>query len=276
MQLLIPYFYKGYIYQIINIQNRKSYIGKTTNEDPIKYINEHFENAYKKEIDEETGEEKYDNKQFYNAIRKYGRQNFKWIILGEVFRNSKEDLRLNLNEAEITCIYHFRTFGSDGKHQNTIYGYNLTKGGDGGDTFTGNPNKEEIRKKWQNRIQSESSNNKRSENAKINSNYGMKNKHHSEETKQILSKINSKTFSEKFGPEKAKIISQQFSIARKNKNNPNAKKYIVITPEGEKIFLWGAFTNFCKENHLKQSKMYDVSLGKLDNYKGYKCKKVYD
>lgn len=131
MQLLIPYFYKGVIYQIINIQNRKSYIGKTSRKKYMKYIKKHFENAYKKEIDEETGEEKYNNKLFYKAIRKYGKQNFKIIILGEIYSDNLDDFNKQLNEAEIDCIYHFRTFGSDGENFDKIYGYNLTKGGEG-------------------------------------------------------------------------------------------------------------------------------------------------
>jgi hypothetical protein len=36
-----------------------------------------------------------------------------------------------LNEAEIACIYYFRTFGADGEHEDNIYGYNRTIGGDG-------------------------------------------------------------------------------------------------------------------------------------------------
>ena len=108
----------GTIYQIINIQNNKSYIGQTTQE-VNSYINSHFTNALRN---------KKANKLFYNAIRKYGKENFKIKILG--FCNSKQEL----NEAEIESIYFFRTYGSDGKNQDSIYGYNLTKGGDGGKT----------------------------------------------------------------------------------------------------------------------------------------------
>jgi hypothetical protein len=126
-QLLISYFYRGIIYQIINIQNRKSYIGKTSDENSIEYIENHFKNAFKKD----DLKENRNGRHFYNAIRKYGRQNFKIIILGEIYGDSIEKFKQNLNEAEIACIYHFRTFGSDGEHADSIYGYNMTKGGDG-------------------------------------------------------------------------------------------------------------------------------------------------
>lgn len=121
--LLIPYFYKGVIYQIVNIQNRKSYIGQTTNKYPIKYIESHFKTALFTTY-------KY-KKYFYQAIRKYKRENFKIIILGEVFGNTIKELNKNLNDAEKICIFHFRTFGSDREHYDNIYGYNMTKGGDG-------------------------------------------------------------------------------------------------------------------------------------------------
>lgn len=134
-QSLIPHFYKGVIYQIINIQNRKSYIGQTIQE-IFNYIEKHFKNAIENKDIFRAKEGKY----LYNAIRKYGKQNFKVIILGEVFGNTLKELEDNLNEAEIDCIYHFRTFGSDGEHFDRIYGYNMTPGGKGVLGFFGNRN----------------------------------------------------------------------------------------------------------------------------------------
>ncbi|MDD5651559.1 MAG: GIY-YIG nuclease family protein [Candidatus Nanoarchaeia archaeon] len=126
--LLLPYFYKGVIYQIINIQNRKSYIGYTSNKNPEKYIKKHFRNALNN-IDKNT-------RDFYLAIREFGIQNFKWRILGEIYENNKEKLFESLNAAEISCIYHFRTFGADGIHKDEIYGYNMTPGGEGNFNWT--------------------------------------------------------------------------------------------------------------------------------------------
>jgi len=99
----------GCIYQIINIQNNKCYIGQT-----IKCIDWYVELHFKRA---ERGDYK-GKKYFYDAIRKYGRNNFKYYILG--YCDSKKEL----NDAEIICIEFFQS-------NNSIYGYNMTKGGDG-------------------------------------------------------------------------------------------------------------------------------------------------
>lgn len=71
------------------------------------------------------------------AIKKYGKHNFIKEIL-EVCDNP-----IKLEEREIFWI----------KELNSIEnGYNLTEGGTGGDTFSNNPNKEEIRNKLKKRI----------------------------------------------------------------------------------------------------------------------------
>ena len=131
--------FKGVIYQAINIQNKKSYIGKTI-QDFEEYKQDHLDGALK----EKDLNNNFFGKYFYNAIRKYGPNNFKWIILGEIFSDSKQELKKLLNEAEVESIWLFRTFGSDGIKRDSVYGYNLTKGGDGGDTLSNHPNKEEI------------------------------------------------------------------------------------------------------------------------------------
>jgi len=115
--------YSGIIYKITNIQNNKCYIGYTTVKNYLKYIDKHFEDAL-------LGKKK--TKYFYNAIRKYGKQNFKIQILGKTVCNIKEELKKQIKKAEIESIWLFRSFGSDGETFDNIYGYNITKGGDGG------------------------------------------------------------------------------------------------------------------------------------------------
>jgi group I intron endonuclease len=112
--------FKGIIYQAINIQNNKSYIGKTVR-DFEEYKLHHIDSALNKKT----------KKRFYDAIRKYKPENFKWIVLGEIECYNLEDLNQQLNEAEIESIWIFRTFGSDGENYDNTYGYNMTKGGDG-------------------------------------------------------------------------------------------------------------------------------------------------
>lgn len=74
-----------------------------------------------------------DNRPFYNAIRKYGKECFESQIL---FRTTNLE---EVKKKEIEFIKQFDTLVPNG--------YNLTVGGEGGDTFANNPNKEVIRRK---------------------------------------------------------------------------------------------------------------------------------
>lgn len=96
----------GLIYKVLNIQNNKIYIGQTVQN--FKYYKVYILNQTKKPI----------NRKFFNAIRKYGWDNFKWEILG--YCESREEL----DESEIECIEFFQS-------RNDLYGYNMTKGGKG-------------------------------------------------------------------------------------------------------------------------------------------------
>ena len=102
------------IYKATNTINGKYYIGKTTTT-LEKRIRAHKSAANKKKW------------VFYSAINKYGFDNFKWEVLAEC-----TDID-TLNKLEIKLI------------EENIGGYNVAKGGSGGDTFTNNPNKEIIR-----------------------------------------------------------------------------------------------------------------------------------
>jgi hypothetical protein len=110
----------GCIYKITNLQNEKCYIGKTVQEYE-KYIESHFKKAVNKKDLKEDKKGKY----LYNAIREEGRENFKWEILRFCY-SEKE-----LNDMEICFVSLFKSFGSDGITFDTVYGYNMTVGGDG-------------------------------------------------------------------------------------------------------------------------------------------------
>jgi len=120
----------GCIYLIENIQNNKKYVGYTTAE-YIKYVQDHFINAINNRDLKKDKKGKY----LYNAIRKYGVHNFKWRILGYCYSQTE------LCESEKEAIYFYRSFGSDGITRDSIYGYNCTPGGDGGNTGTSQRNK---------------------------------------------------------------------------------------------------------------------------------------
>ena len=111
----------GYIYKITNKINNKVYIGQTK-----KTIEERFQEHLKKA-------KIHTNRYLYDAMNKYGYNNF-FVSKIEECDNSK------LDEREIYWIAFY-------KSNNKKYGYNMTIGGGGGDTWTNNPHKEKISKK---------------------------------------------------------------------------------------------------------------------------------
>lgn len=96
----------GYIYCITNLVNQKKYVGKT-----IYSITERF-----KEHCSDSKRERCEKRPLYDAMNKYGIENFKVECLEEV-----DDCILS--DREIYWINELQTYGSKG--------YNATKGGDG-------------------------------------------------------------------------------------------------------------------------------------------------
>ena len=101
----------GYIYCITNLVNQKKYVGKTTNS-----ITERF-----KEHCSDSKRERCEKRPLYDAMNKYGVENF---IVEELEVVEDENL---LSEREIFWIKELQTYGSKG--------YNATKGGDGSILF---------------------------------------------------------------------------------------------------------------------------------------------
>lgn len=97
----------GYIYCITNLINTKRYIGKTVNTVEGRF-QEHCRDSRKR---------KYEKRPLYDAMNKYGIENFKTEELEYVEDNSK------LSDREIYWIQELHTYGSNG--------YNASKGGDG-------------------------------------------------------------------------------------------------------------------------------------------------
>ena len=96
----------GYIYKFTNRINDKVYIGQTSNLQTR--LNSHKSKALNTK-----------NK-FYNAVRKYGWENFELSILSTITANTKEELSALLDKLEIEYIKQYNSYKS---------GYNSTLGG---------------------------------------------------------------------------------------------------------------------------------------------------
>lgn len=104
--------YSGVIYKCLCITTNKVYIGQTYRnlEDRIKqHIRESFNN----------NSSSY-NYHFHRAIRKYGKENFKWEVIETIQASSLENLQELLNSLEIKYISRYDSYHN---------GYNSTLGG---------------------------------------------------------------------------------------------------------------------------------------------------
>lgn len=112
----------GYIYKITNRINGKVYIGQTN----LPSIQDRFDSHVKKA-------NCHVNRYLYDAMNHYGVDNFS---IEEIEHCEKDEL----DEREIFWIAHYQ---SNDKN----FGYNMTSGGGGGDTWTSNPHKKDTSEK---------------------------------------------------------------------------------------------------------------------------------
>lgn len=242
----------SYIYQFINIKNNKTYIGKTKS-NIEKYIEEHFK-------------AKDQNKVLYRAIKKYGKENFTWQILWKGTCNKK-----HLNNLEIFFIAYYNTNIRSGG-----YGYNLTPGGEGGSTYTKETMSKEKRnarglkikntrilnggyksgedchlskaksskKEIEKRIQKTHETAKKRGTDKIRIENGLKTKKENDIFKKTGKKL-------------SKIRKERGVNWTKNGLNPNARKFLLISPEKNEYIVRGNLENFCKENSLSFWKIFE-------------------
>lgn len=130
----------GYIYKFTNRINDKVYIGQTYNLQTR--LNSHKSKALNTK-----------NK-FYNAVRKYGWENFELSILSTITANTKEELSSLLDKLEIEYIKQYNSYKS---------GYNSTLGGH---SKRGYKLSEEFSEKCKNRTYSDDTRKKMSISAK--------------------------------------------------------------------------------------------------------------
>ena len=175
-----------------------------------------------------------DNMYFHKAIRKYGKENFVWEIIAEC--NSIEEL----NKTEIEMIE---------KHDTFKNGYNLSLGGD---SNAGYKHTKEFKKKRSELMRGEK-----------NPMYG---KSLTKEEKEKRAKVQR-------GRKHSKETKKKMSQGKIGSKNPRAKKYIITTPEGKEVFVYG-IVDFCrnyKKKRLHHAGLIRVAQGKQEYHKGYKC-----
>ena len=174
--------YYGVVYKITCLVNNKIYIGKTTKTIEIRW-KYHCYNKKK-------------NYYLYNAIRKYGKENFKIEILCYCYN----EIELNFKEVELIAKYDCR---------NREVGYNILPGGEG---FGGGANHP-----WFGKTHSDETKQKLSE-----LNKGEKNPKFG----KIVSPETRKKMSESHrGKPKSEEIRRKFSIAKSGKNHPMYGKH---------------------------------------------------
>lgn len=194
---------KWCVYMHVNKINNKKYIGITSKKP---------EQRWKNGLGYQSSQPV-----FYNAIKKYGWDNFEHIVIEDNLTEKEAKL------TEIKLIAKYKT--NCRKYKNPPYGYNMTDGGDG---TLGKKHSEEAKKK----ISAAATGRKASKETKIklskmrqgenNSFYG---KHHSEETKRILSDKNKEYFS---NPENHGMYGKKHTKESKRKNAESQLKKAVV------------------------------------------------
>jgi len=236
----------------------KSYIGKTS-KSVQKRLNEHIKLS-----------EKGSTYKFHKAIRKYGIENIESSILEDNICSEK------VNEREKYWIAYYDTYKN---------GYNMTEGGDGGDTISNHPNREKICKKiseansgerngFYGKKHSEENKQKWSEQMKGNS--LAKGYKHTEEAKNKIAEKNTLRFLDK--KERVKVslgvkkyaknnpeeLKKRYENRKLNGNDSNHTKILIIEKlNGEKIELYGqkSLKEYCKYHNMSFRKM-KRSIGK--------------
>lgn len=217
----------GIIYKATNKINGKYYIGKT-----IQTL-EQRKNKHKSKAKNDL------NIYFYNAINKYGFDNFDWEVI---------DTALTLEELSNKEIYHIErtsAFICDD------LGYNMTSGGDGvGYSLIGHPREKEIRKKM-------------SENNSGLNNPMWGKTHTSEELRKM-----SDSHKGNKNPNWGNIGKLSATFGRKHtpKEHEKMNKYVYIIINKENIYVTNNLKIFSVDNNLNHNSLKNI----ITNNKKYK------
>lgn len=206
------------IYKITNRLNGKIYVGQSIDDNP-EYLGS--------------------GKLIKRSVEKYGVSNFKREVLEYC---EKREL---LNEREIYWIAKLNA-------RDLSIGYNIASGGEGGDTFTNNPNKEHFLDYC------------RSRTGNKNGMYGRKH------TKESIDKMRANRKGKRIGIptwNKGKKCPQ-LGRPMNGRKNSNAKTFKLISPEGHEHLVVGSLANFCEEHELPFTTVwFYINKGKIEEPK---------
>lgn len=218
----------GVIYKITNRVNGKCYIGQA--QDPSTRFKNHRANPFCKNEKNRTNIPK-----LYNAMRKYGLENFEFKILVKV-----ENFELDRLEKAIILRY-----------DSVKNGYNITFGGN---TPLGIKRSEETKKKISDAKKGKPFNKSP---ASIASNMRRIGTHQTQETKDKIS---------------AKLSNRLLRQETKDKLSDSKIKYTYhLKDPSEIIHITNNITHFSKEFGLIRSSMNKVCNGKQHHHKGWTC-----
>jgi len=296
--------YYGIVYKATNKINGKSYIGQTT-----QFLCRRIADHVSKSLNDK------DAYYFHKAIKKHGKDSFVWTIIGEsVSREDLNNLEIEMIKKYDTFNNGYNlTLGGEGasgyklteevkdKISKTLSGKNHPWYGKHHSEETkikiskankGRKFSKEHRKNLSDANSGEKHHNygkhlsRETRSRMSKAQQGIKNamygKHHSEFTKNKMSKMRRGSNHPLYGLKHSEETRNKMSKSRLGRylgsENPNAKKYLVITPEGEEIVVHG-LTEFCRnyeKEKLSYKNLYACVHGRQTYHKGYRCRYLED
>ncbi len=226
------------IYKATCIINNKIYIGITTRE-LSKRKERHIADAFNKES----------NLSFHRSLRKHGLENFTWDILEDSIKSKEQ-----LNKRERYWIKKL-------KSNNAEFGYNLTSGGDGGDTYSNNPRYEEICEKHRQVMLNETPE------AKYNRTKKLKGQRRSKSTREKISKARMGIV---FTEEHIKNIGIKVRESLIGRKIYNIRKVNCLNSDGTFIKTYESAADCARDLNIPKQGIWAVCNNIRKQHKGYK------